>query len=525
MRLRLLPILFLLLAAAAHGSARDGLAEYRTTATAQRAEIQPADVSGRLTMPAYLGVATETHRGRPVVLEVDPTGPAATADLRKGDVLLEAEGKALKSTDDLRAWLAEKRPGESIRLKVERQRSRVEIRATLGEVSRPMSEPPFRQADLTSEEQPTIQSGPRRATFDEPVYRLAVVCIEYPDVKHNPAITLEHWNEALFSKGTYSGKLSPTGQRTYGSLNDYYQEVSAGAFSVQGKVFDWVTVSRNRGDYVAPTSTLGRTALLNEALDLLLQRDGAEALKDFDGLLFLYAGSRYRANRGQLYWPHRATMTHRSKRWPYFIVPEGGPRMGDISVIAHEFGHMLGLPDLYARPENPGSEGVGNWCLMSQQVAGGRPQHMSAWCKERMGWLKPAVVDPRVPQKLVLGPINGSSTECFKVLVRPDGSEYLLLENRRKTGFDESLPAEGLLIWRVVGGRPILEESHGIEGPAGPRSYPNLVPYPSAANSSFTPYTLPSSRSQLGGGLPVHITAIRRLDDGRIAFHIGYQYE
>jgi hypothetical protein len=264
---------------------------------------------------------------------------------------------------------------------------------------------------------------------------------------------------------------------------------------------------------------------LNEALDLLLQRDGAEALKDFDGLLFLYAGSRYRANRGQLYWPHRATMTHRSKRWPYFIVPEGGPRMGDISVIAHEFGHMLGLPDLYARPENPGSEGVGNWCLMSQQVAGGRPQHMSAWCKERMGWLKPAVVDPRVPQKLVLGPINGSSTECFKVLVRPDGSEYLLLENRRKTGFDESLPAEGLLIWRVVGGRPILEESHGIEGPAGPRSYPNLVPYPSAANSSFTPDTLPSSRSQLGGGLPVHITAIRRLDDGRIAFHIGYQYE
>ena len=36
-------------------------------------------------------------------------------------------------------------------------------------------------------------------------------------------------------------------------------------------------------------------------------------------------------------------------------------------MICHEFGHMLGLPDLYARPENPGSTGLGNWCVMSNQ--------------------------------------------------------------------------------------------------------------------------------------------------------------
>ena len=46
--------------------------------------------------------------------------------------------------------------------------------------------------------------------------------------------------------------------------------------------------------------------------------------------------------------------------------------------------------------------------------------------------------------------------------------EYFLLENRRKTGFDHGLPAEELLIWRVVNDRPILEESHGVEGPTGP---------------------------------------------------------
>jgi hypothetical protein len=101
----------------------------------------------------------------------------------------------------------------------------------------------------------------------------------------------------------------------------------------------------------------------------------------------------------------------------------------------------------------------------------------------------------------------------------------LLLENRRKQGFDRSLSAEGLLIWRVTGNRLTLEESHGVEGPAGPRVFLSAVPYPSRANDAFTPYTTPSSRSQLGGGKPVYLTNIRRVADGRVTFQIGYEFE
>jgi hypothetical protein len=203
--------------------------------------------------------------------------------------------------------------------------------------------------------------------------------------------------------------------------------------------------------------------------------------------------------------------------------------MTDISVFCHEFGHMLGLPDLYARPEVPGMEGVGVWCAMSQQNGGGRPQHFSAWSKEQLGWLKPVPIDPRVKQKIVLAPVEDSPEECLKVLVKPDGSEYFLLENRRKMGFDTALPAEGLLIWRATPGnrtqKVFLEESHGIAGPTGPRLFPASVPFPSRANDSFTPYTTPSSKSQLGGGLDVYITNIRRLPDGRVTFHIGYEFQ
>ena len=199
--------------------------------------------------------------------------------------------------------------------------------------------------------------------------------------------------------------------------------------------------------------------------------------------------------------------------------------MNDISVFCHEFGHMLGLPDLYARPEQPGSEGVWQWCAMSNQIGGGRPQHFCAWSKEQLGWAKPTVIDPRVKQKLVLSPIEDDPTQCIKVMMRADGSEYYLLEVRKKTGWDSQLPGEGLLIWRVVNNKPILEESHGIEGARGPNSFPTSVPFPSTANDSFTPYTTPSSKSQLGGGLPVWITNVRKLPDGRVTFHVGYEYQ
>ncbi|MCI0455781.1 MAG: M6 family metalloprotease domain-containing protein [Gemmataceae bacterium] len=456
---------------------------------------------------AVLGVQVATVKeGEGVTIaQVAADSPAERAKLKVGEIILKINDVSVSGPDQLRAILADRKPDDLVTLTLLLAEKSVELKVRLG-------------SEATGDRRP--QGFDRRGGYwNKPVFRLGIICIEYPDAKHNPKIPAQAWAEAMFSQGTYT-KTSATGQTVYGSLYDYYFEQSYGALRVEGKAFDYVEVSQKRGEY----ATGNRSALLTEVLDKLLARDGKDALKDFDGLFFLYAGERYPAARGSLYWPHRSSVTHHGKRWPYFICPEGGSRMGTISVFCHEFGHLLGLPDLYARPENPGMEGVGVWCAMANQVGNGRPQHFCAWSKEKLGWIKPTLIDPTVKQKLILSPIEDAPKECFKVLVRPDGSEYLLLENRRKKGFDESLPAEGLLIWRVVGNRPILQEAHGVEGPAGPRAFVTAVPYPSAANDAFTPYTMPSSRAQLGGGLPVYITNICRLADGRITFHIGYEY-
>ena len=470
--------------------------------------------------PGYLGILLQTTpQGNLIAADVAVDSPAAKAGLQKDDLVLTLGGKELADAAAFHEQLLAHKAGEEVKLTIVRKNKLQELTAKLGGPSKPLTEenPNGRGRGWDS----------RGGNWKKPAYKLAMICIEYPDAKHNPKITTKDWEESLFSRQTYKDKKNATGQAVYGSLNDFYHELSCDALNVEGKVIEWVEVKKNRMDY-APTTggnDRERTALFTEAMDLVLKRDGADSLKDYDGVFFLYAGERARVDRGNLYWPHRASFRHNNKNWPYFICAEGGARMENISVFCHEFGHMLGLPDLYARPESPGSVGVGQWCCMSIQASGGKPQHFCAWSKEQLGWIKPTVIDPREKQKLVLSPIEGNTKECFKVLVKPDGSEYFLLENRQKTGFDEKVPSAGLLIWRVVNNRPVLVESHGIEGPRAPDVLLDYVPYPTEANNSFTPYTTPSSRPQLGGGWPVHITNIRRLPDGRITFYIGYEYD
>ncbi|HEX8916039.1 MAG TPA: M6 family metalloprotease domain-containing protein [Humisphaera sp.] len=438
------------------------------------------------------------------IARTTPDQPAEKAGLKAGDVILRLDDAPVGATSSINELLAGYGPGDEVVVRYRRDGRPAEAKVTL--TADPRSVPDTR-AFVPSQ------------VFKKDVYRLGVICVQFPDAKPNEKVKAKDWEDMLFSTGTYTDK-SVTGQPVFGSLNDYYREVSCGRLRVEGKVFDWVTAAKNRADYGAGS---GDRRLLNEGLELLQKREGADVIKGFDGFLFLYAGGRVQTNRGNVFWPHKGLVIHQNRRLTYFICPDGGDRQSNISTFVHEFGHMLGLPDLYARPENPGSEGLGQWCLMSNQLGNGRPQHMSAWCKEQLGWLAPAVIDPGVKQKLVLSPVNGTTDQCFKVLARADGSEYFLLEVRKRTGFDADLPGEGLLVWRVVRGRPILEESHGVDGPLGPRSYLRSVPFPTASNRSFTPFTTPSSRPQLGGGTPVFITEIERLPDGRVSFCVGYE--
>lgn len=137
----------------------------------------------------------------------------------------------------------------------------------------------------------------------------------------------------------------------------------------------------------------------------------------------------------------------------YIIQPEklfGG--MTTFGVFSHEYGHALGLPDLYDIDYS--SEGLGEWSLMaagSWSGPGGDgsvPVHMDAWCKVQLGW-----VTPSKPTTNILGAsILNAENNAFAYKLWTNGSasnEYYLVENRQQTGFDAYLPGSGVLVYHV----------------------------------------------------------------------------
>jgi immune inhibitor A len=111
----------------------------------------------------------------------------------------------------------------------------------------------------------------------------------------------------------------------------------------------------------------------------------------------------------------------------YTIQPENG----GLSVFAHEFGHDLGLPDLYDTSGNTGgaSNTVEHWSLMSQsrgtakgdEGIGGEPMSFGAWEKMQLGWLNYKTVEAGKSATVKIAPNSSNSMGNKAVLaVLPD---------------------------------------------------------------------------------------------------------
>ena len=90
---------------------------------------------------------------------------------------------------------------------------------------------------------------------------------------------------------------------------------------------------------------------------------------------------------------------------PYTINPEDGT----IGVFCHEFGHNLGLPDLYDTIYS-GESSTGFWALMSSgswlgvkgEALGTAPPSLGPWERAQLGFVKPVVISAGQPKRTVL---------------------------------------------------------------------------------------------------------------------------
>jgi M6 family metalloprotease-like protein len=135
-----------------------------------------------------------------------------------------------------------------------------------------------------------------------------------------------------------------------------------------------------------------------------------------------------------------------------------GPYPPTVGVFAHEYGHVLGLPD--QNDYGYESDGTDVYSLMAggswnrypanQIFSGNSPAHMDAWSKYRLGLLEPTEITSL--ENLSLPPAEVEPVAYKMVVPNSGGREYFLFENRQPIGFDQGLlrfGTHGLAIYHV----------------------------------------------------------------------------
>jgi M6 family metalloprotease-like protein len=354
---------------------------------------------------------------------------------------------------------------------------------------------------------------------------------------------VKHYRDLMFGDGE--------------SFKDFYLNQSNGKFLAKGGVSNWVKVPYNEARYGSNSIPeqdgywnfikdsgnawydaqvdAGKTrAEIKQALKQYDQWDRYDYDKDgnfnepdgyIDHFQDIHAGEGEEAGGGKqgtdAIWSHRwfafqnlrgvegpkfnkngGTQIGRSGIWIGDYTTE--PENGGLGVFAHEFGHDLGLPDLYDTAG--GDNGTGFWTVMSAgswmnhggNSIGTTPDYMDPWSKLFLGWLNYRVVMYGQDQQIKVGPAAGGSRRPQAVIVTlpdKDGKQnYYIAENRTYTGYDETLQTgpyvfgwtdtrpkwvkrfpyqNGLLVWYVDqtygDNNTISHPGHGLDLPVDAR--------------------------------------------------------
>lgn len=303
---------------------------------------------------------------------------------------------------------------------------------------------------------PMLSKSPLTGQTD--TVRAIVILVDFDDNLHTRNVG--EFDTLLFSKGF----ILPTG-----SMRDFYWENSYQGFEVIGDVVGWYRMPQS---YVYYTCTVGENGfgtypynvqkLVEDAVSAAdpyvdfadYDRDGNGFV---DAIFVVHAGPGAEETGNDCHiWSHRwvtngYVYADGVKVYDYSMEPErrAGGALVDIGVFCHEFGHVLGLPDLYDTDYS--SSGLGRWSLMaggSWNNSGRTPAHFDAWSKYKLGFLS---VDRLISnQANVEIPQVETSPVAYRLWTSGGlGVQYFLVENRQRTGFDTYIPGEGLLIYHV----------------------------------------------------------------------------
>lgn len=334
-----------------------------------------------------------------------------------------------------------------------------------------------------------------------------------------------------------------------GSAAQFFRENSGDSFRPEFDVFGPVTLANNMSYYGGNdwTGSDKRPAdMVKEACEQLDDVvDFSEYDRNNDGIVdnvFVFFAGRGEASGGgaDTVWPHSWNMASAGYPNLYFdgvrLYTYGCSnewekgRPDGVGTFVHEFSHVMGLPDLYATSYTS-SFTPGAWSALDYgpyNNNGMTPPNYGAFERYALGWIKPNEIDG--PLSATLHPV--SENVCGVIRTDRD-TEFFLIENRQREGWDAFVPGHGMLIWHVdyndqvwmdnrVNNSPShqyvdIEEADGSQNEysRGGDAFPGT-----SGITSFTSLTSPAMKTWNGTSLEFPITDIAERD-GVITFNVS----
>lgn len=307
--------------------------------------------------------------------------------------------------------------------------------------------------------------------------KIPVIMAAYSDLDFLNENTTEKITRFLNEEGYHDEKYA------VGSVGDYFEHCSYGAFRPQFDVVAKVTLPHDHkyyGAHYGSSIDSRRSEMVRDAISLAEAQGADFSVYATNGhtplVSVLFAGPGEQEDYGNDYedyiWAHYSQTSFKGATATidsYLLsnetmrdVDQSGnvtrEYMTGIGTFCHEFGHALGLPDMY--DVNGSTNGAGHtpgyWDIMDYQFMydGFRPMEYSAYERSMMGWLDVADLDDsRLSQTHTLTALGGPNrvgTQAFRIVSAGNQREYFILENRQLNSFyQDNYLGTGMLIWHI----------------------------------------------------------------------------
>ncbi len=242
-------------------------------------------------------------------------------------------------------------------------------------------------------------------------------------------------------------------------MKEYYWENSYGIITASSVVTNKVYRLSSISNYNTESDT-ALSNLLNDSVNAATL-DGIN-FSNYNHIMIYHAGygeedTGNSSDIWSMYVPVEFTAS--GKKFNGFtIVPERGT--GDpLGVICHEYGHQLGLPDLYDTTTSGGVSTCGTWSLMDYPYGydlSGKPPPLDMWSKDFLNWVNldsRKVTSPQPSVNLVdisIAPLS-ETTHYVKIPIEVGTTnEYFIVEYRVKGNLSyNNFPSTGVVIWHI----------------------------------------------------------------------------